>query len=128
MRSRIISALIAGALCVITPASKAAAQRSDSSRYDGQALRYESSWGNARIIRGADGPLVGTAGWFRDFDVEKVVASSAPARAEARVYKANSFRASVVGPIGALATLAGIVITANGSSNAASPMLIIAGV
>jgi len=128
MRSRIISALIAGALCVITPASKAAAQRSDSSRYDGQALRYESSWGSAKIIRGADGPLVGTAGWFRSFDVEKVVAASPPARAEARVYKSNSFRASVVGTLGATTTVVGAVLAANGSNNAATPILIIGGV
>ena len=128
MRSGIISALLAGASCMAILASGAAAQRSDSSRYEGQALRYESYWGSARIIRGADGPLVGTAGWFRSFDVEKLVASSAPARAEARVYKSNSVRASVVGIAGATATLVGVVVTANGSNNASSPMLIIGGV
>ncbi|HEV7838157.1 MAG TPA: hypothetical protein VGO75_08845 [Gemmatimonadaceae bacterium] len=128
MRARVISALAAGALCVIYPASTAAAQRSDSSRYEGQALRYESYWGSARIIRGADGPLVGTAGWFRSFDVEKLVAASPPARAEARVYKSNSFRASVIGIVGATATVVGVVVVANGSNNASSPVLIIGGV
>ena len=128
MKSRVFSALIASALCVIIPASRAAAQRSDSSRYDGQALRYEASWGSARIIRGADGPLVGTAGWFRSFDVEKLVAGSAPARAEARVYQSNSFRASVVNVLGATTTVVGVVLAANGSNNAATPILIIGGV
>jgi hypothetical protein len=110
-------------------ASNVGAQRSDSTRgYEAQALRYESSWGNARIIRGADGPLVGTAGWFRGFDVEKVVAASAPARAEARAYKTNNFRGSVIGSVGALATAVGVVVTANGSNNASSPILIIGGV
>ena len=100
---------------------------SDSTRgYDG-ALRFESFWGNAKIIRGADGPVVGTAGWFRSFDVEKVVATSPPALAEARVFKTNNFRGSVVGSIGALATVVGVVVAANGS-NAASPILIIGGV
>ena len=128
MNSRMIRALIAGASCMVLCVSTAGAQRTDSARYDGQALRYESSWGNARIIRGADGPLVGTAGWFRSFDVERLVATSAPARAEARVYKTNVFRGSVIGSIGAAATAVGIVVTANGSSNASSPILIIGGV
>ena len=128
MKSRIISALIAGALCAIIPAANAAAQRSDSSRYDGQALRYEASWGSARIIRGADGPVVGTAGWFRGIDVEKVVAGSPAARAEARAYKMNSFRASVVETLGATTTVVGVVLAANGSNNAATPILIIGGV
>ena len=128
MKSRTISALIASALCTAILTSTAAAQRSDSSRSDGQALRYEASWGSARIIRGADGPLVGTAGWFRSFDVEKVVAASAPARAEARVYKSNSFRASVVGVLGATTTVVGLALAANGNNNASTPILIIGGV
>ena len=129
MKQGILLALIAGAFCIGSRASTAGAQSRDSSNgYDGQALRYESSWGNASIIRGADGPLVGTAGWFRGFDVEKLVASSPPARAEARVYKSHNFRASILESIGALTTVVGVVVTANGSSNASSPMLIIAGV
>ena len=127
MKSRIIWALIACACCVVLRGSTADAQSSDSTRgYDG-ALRFESYWGNAKIIRGADGPVVGTAGWFRSFDVEKVVATSPPALAEARVFKTNNFRGSVVGSIGALATVVGVVVAANGS-NAASPILIIGGV
>ena len=128
MKSRILSALISGVSCVFLTGSLAVAQSSDStSGYDGRALRYESYWGNAKIIRGADGPVVGTAGWFRSFDVEKVVASSPPALAEARVFKTNNTRGSVVGSIGALATVVGVVVAANGS-NAASPILIIGGV
>ena len=128
MKSRILSALILGVSCVFLTGSLAVAQSTDStSGYDGRALRYESYWGNAKIIRGADGPVVGTAGWFRSFDVENVVASSPPALAEARVFKTNNFRGSVVGTIGALATVVGVVVAANGS-NAASPILIIGGV
>jgi hypothetical protein len=122
-------ALIAGASCLFLQAAAAAAQSNDSARsYDGQALRYESYWGSARIIRGVDGPVVGTAGWFRSFDVEKVVAPSPSAVIEARRYNTNNFRGSVVGSIGAATTLIGILVTANSSNNASSPMLIIAGV
>ena len=129
MKSRIIWALMAGASCMVFRAPTAGAQSSDSARgYDGQALRFESYWGNAKIIRGADGPALGTAGWFRSFDVAKLVATSPPALAEAHVYKTNSRRGSVVGTIGATAAAVGIVVAANGSSNATSPMLIIGGV
>ena len=129
MRSRTRWALIAGASCVFLCTAAAAAQSTDSTRsYDGQALRYESYWGNARIIRGVDGPVVGTAGWFRSFDVEKLVAPSPSALIEARRYSTNNFRGSVVGSIGAATTLIGILVTANSSNNASSPMLIIAGV
>src|SRR3954470_12475539 len=47
----------------------------DSSRgYDAQALRFETTWGNVRIIRGANNSVVGTAGWFRDPGLEKLLA------------------------------------------------------
>ncbi len=122
-------ALIAGVWCAFLQGTAAAAQTNDSTRsYDGQPLRYESYWGNAKIIRGVDGPIVGTAGWFRSFDVEKVVAPSPRALMEARRYNSNNFRGSVIGSIGAATTLIGILVTANSSNNASSPMLIVVGV
>jgi hypothetical protein len=128
MNSRIILALIACA-CAGLGVREAGAQSKDSTRAtDAQPLRYESYFGNARIIRGADGPVVGTAGWFRDFDVEKLVATSPSAQSDARLYKTNNFRASVVGSIGATVTLIGVAVTANSSNNASSPILIIGGV
>jgi len=127
MKSRILWTLIAGVSCLVWSGSIAEAQSTDSTRRYDQALRFESSWGNARIIRGADGPIVGTAGWFRSFDVEQVVAASPPARAEARVFKSNNFRGSAVGVVGAVATVVGVVVASKGS-NAASPILIIGGV
>jgi hypothetical protein len=72
--------------------------------------------------------VIGTAGWFRSFDVEKLVAPSPSALVEARRYTTNNFRGSVVGSIGAATTLIGILVTANSSNNASSPMLIVAGV
>jgi len=128
MNSRVILALIAGA-CVGFAARPAGAQIKDSTRItEAQALRYETYFGNARIIRGADGPVVGTAGWFRDFDVEKLVAASPSAVTDARLYKTNNSRASIVGSIGATLTLVGVAVTANASNNASSPILIIGGV
>jgi len=96
--------------------------------YGAGALRFESSWGNVRIIRGADGPVVGTVGWFRDFDLTQLLASSPSAVAEARVYQTDNFRGSIVGGIGAATTLVGVLVAANSSNNASSPVLVIAGV
>ena len=101
----------------------------DSTRtYVANALRFETNWGNVSLIRGADGPTVGTLGWFRDFDLTQVLASSPSAVADARVFETNNFRGSVAGAIGATTTLIGVVVAANGSNNAASPVLIIGGV
>ncbi len=101
---------------------------SDSSRsYDARALRFESRWGSADIIRGADGPVIGTAGLFRSFDVEKLVGSSTRAVAEARTFKTNNFRGSLVGGLGATTVVVGAILTSNSSNNAASPILIVAG-
>jgi len=103
-------------------------QASDSSRgYDAQALRFESRWGSADIVRGAGGTVIGTVGWFRDFDVEKLVESSPHAVTEARAFKTNNFRGSLVGGLGALTLVTGAILTANSSNNAASPILMIAG-
>jgi hypothetical protein len=150
MKSRIVRALLIGALVngatagaqtighaaptVAAPGSgttvisgRPSAASDSSHSYAAQALRFETHWGSADIIRGADGPVIGTVGWFRDFDVEKLVASSPQAVTEARAFKTNNFRGSLVGGIGALTLAAGTVITANSSNNAASPILIIAG-
>ena len=100
----------------------------DTSRtYDAQALRYESRWGSADIIRGANGPVLGTAGLFRDFDVEQLVASSPQAAIEARAFKTNNFYGSLAGGLGATTVMVGAILTANTSNNAASPVLMVAG-
>jgi hypothetical protein len=98
------------------------------SSYDASALRFESSWGNVRIIRGAAGQLVGTSGWFRDVELEKLVASSPTAVSEAHLYEQNNFRGSLVGTVGAVTSVIGLVLTTNSSNSASSPALIIGGV
>src|SRR2546423_289377 len=48
--------------------SAGGASLNDSTRsYDAQALRFESHWGSANILRGANGSVVATVGWFRSF-------------------------------------------------------------
>jgi hypothetical protein len=101
---------------------------SDSSRrYDLQALRFESRWGSADIVRGSNGAVIGTVGWFRDFDVEKLVESSPKAVTEARAFQTNNFRGSLASGLGALTLVTGIVVASNSSNTASSPILIIAG-
>jgi len=105
-----------------------AASQADSSRaYASQSLRFQSSWGSADIIRGADGPTVGTVGWFRNFDVEKLVESSPRAVTEARVFEKNNFRGSLASALGATTVAIGILVAGNSSNNASSPILIVGG-
>lgn len=104
------------------------ATATDSTRLFGsQALRFESSWGSANIIRGADGPVVGTVGWFRGFDVEKLVESSPHALAEAKNFQTSNFRGSLVSSIGAATLAIGVIVASNSSNSASSPILIIGG-
>jgi hypothetical protein len=113
----------------IGPTLDVAPRPADSVRtYSANALRFETNWGNVSLIRGADGPVVGTLGWFRDFDLTQLLATSPSAVADARVFQTNNFRGSVIGAIGATTTLIGVVVAANSSNNAASPVLIIGGV
>lgn len=111
-----------------TPAVTAPQARSDSSSaYDSQALRFESSWGSANVLRGAKGEVVGTVGWFRHFDVEKLVQSSPQAASAAREFRSANFRGSLVTTIGASLVAIGIVVATNNSNNASTPVLIVAG-
>ena len=126
MNSRSFRALSLGVVLIAGAASAGAQVKK--SEETGDALRFESSWGNVSIIRGADGPVVGTLGWFRDFDLTQLVASSPPAVADAREFQTNNFRGSLVGTIGATTTLVGVIVAANSSNNAASPVLVIGGV
>lgn len=95
--------------------------------YDSRALRLESNWGRLRILRGADGLVVGTAGVFRTADVEKIVAGSARAEAEARLFRASHRPGALAGALGAVTLGVGIIASANNSNNAATPVLMIAG-
>jgi hypothetical protein len=150
MKSRIFSALLIGAFVtgaragaqtvghaaspVITSESGApglaarnAPARDSSRAYDTQALRFESRWGSADIIRGGKGPVVGTVGWFRDSGIEKLLESSPQAVIEAREFKSENFRGSLIGGLGAVTVVTGAIITSNSSNNASSPILIVAG-
>ena len=110
------------------PAVNAPQARTDSGGiYDSQALRFESTWGSADIMRGAKGEVIGTVGWFRDFDVEKLVQSSPQAAAAARDFRVANFRGSLVSTIGASIVAIGIAVATNNSNNASTPVLIIAG-
>ena len=117
----------AGASNVPNAPGRLTATTDSAQSYDARALRFESSWGNVRIIRGADGELVGTTGWFRNIELEKLVATSPTAVSQARQFERNNFRGSLVGTVGALTSVVGLVLTTNSSNSASSPALIIGG-
>ncbi len=106
------------------PALAAPQAHADSATaYDSHALRFESSWGSADIMRGAKGELVGTVGWFRGFDVEKLVQSSPQALAAAKDFRVSNYRGSLVTSIGASLVAVGLIIAGNNSNNASTPVL-----
>jgi hypothetical protein len=110
------------------PTQPALSARTDSATaYDSQALRFESTWGSADIMRGAKGEVVGTVGWFRSFDIEKLVQSSPEAAAAAKEFRVSNYRGSLVSSIGAGLVAAGLIVAGNNSNNASTPVLIIAG-
>ncbi len=147
MKLRIVLALVASALAAGSLSAQTNGHPSATSRnqagasavsappahadsatvYDSQALRFETTWGSANIMRGAKGEVVGTVGWFRDFDVEKLVGSSPEALAEAKEFRSNNYRGSLVSTIGASLVAIGLVVATNNSNNASTPVLIIAG-
>lgn len=93
-----------------------------------EALRLESHWGSMSIVRGADGPVVGTAGLFRSVDVEKIVAGSPRAEAEAAHFRASHRKGVIASALGVLTFGVGLVATTNMSNNAATPILMVGGI
>src|SRR5688572_25066422 len=73
----------------ISAATAAAKPAENPNTYDARALRLESSWGRARILRGVDGLVVGTTGVFNTVNVEQIVAGSSPAATEAKLVRAR---------------------------------------
>ena len=121
------SATAASGIGTAATASKRSVAPDSSRKTDAEALRFETSWGSADIIRGANGPVLGTVGWFRGYDVEKLVESSPRAVAEARTFQTNNFRGSVVSAIGATTAVVGILVAGNNKNNASTPILIFGG-
>ena len=109
-------------------AAKAAAKPAENpNTYDARALRLESSWGHARILRGVDGLVVGTTGVFKTVDAEKIVAGSARAETEAKLFRASHRPGALATALGAVTFTVGLVAATNNANNAATPMLMIAG-
>jgi len=127
--SRIIfSLVVAGAFYMVCPSPVLAqSEEGEPATYDARALRIESHWGSKQIVRGADGPVVGTAGVFRTADVAQIVAGSPRAEAEARLFKASHRSGAVASALGALTFGVGLIATTNSSNNAATPILMIGG-
>ena len=75
--------------------------QSDTTRsYDANALRMESHFGDFRIVRGVNGPVVGTIGTFSRVDLTKLVAPSENAMREARAFNRNHGPGTLASVIG----------------------------
>ena len=97
------------------------------SSYDSRALRLEADWGRLRILQGVDGLVVGTAGLFKTVNAEKIVAGSARAETEAKLFRESHRRGALASAVGAVTFVVGVVATTNNANNAATPVLMIAG-
>jgi len=96
--------------------------------YETRALRLESSWGNFRIVRGAEGLVLGTAGVFRTAKVESIVAGSRRAESEAKLFRSNHRPGSIAVALGAGTFVIGAVAATSSVGSAATPVLMVAGV
>lgn len=83
--SRTLLQLFAASVLLVRPEIMTAQERS----YDESALRLDAKFGDVRIVRGADGAIVGQIGVFRGADVAKIVAGSPNAVSEARAFERN---------------------------------------
>jgi hypothetical protein len=83
--SRALLQLFSASLLLMGPCVMTAQERS----YDESALRLDAKFGDVRIVRGADGTVVGQIGVFRGTDVTKLLAGSPNAVSEARVFEKN---------------------------------------
>ncbi len=84
------------------------------SPYDSAALRLEEHGGSTRIIRGVRGPVLWSQGLlFTSGDLERVVAPSATALAQARVFQQKNRRGTRNFALGLSAWAVSLVISAH---------------
>jgi hypothetical protein len=111
----------------INAATAAAKPPENPNSYDARALRLESSWGHARILRGVDGLVVGRTGIFNTVNVEQIVAGSSRAETEAKLFRASHRPGALAAAVGAVTFTVGLIAATNNANSAATPMLMIAG-
>ena len=152
MTSKLLALGLAGAVCLASVPASAQSEKGDltvtgskwgeavaatgataptpaenPNSYDARALRLESSWGRVKILRGVDGLTAGTTGVFNSTNVEKIVAGSARAETEARLFRASHRPGAVASVVGALTFTGGLIAATNNANSAATPMLMIGG-
>lgn len=95
--------LLAGHVLVGGVTTMEGQQQLEPAKYDTQALRVESRWGNHVLIRGRDGIVVGKIGGFRGLDLAAAVDGSPKAVSEAQEFNRSSRRGSIVLALGLVA-------------------------
>lgn len=77
--------------------------------YDSSALRLEGYGSRARILKGADGTVVGRVGFFRTVKLANLVAPSERALREAREFDSNFRNANVMASVGLVVLAASMI-------------------
>ena len=114
MRYRLHLALVC--LAMLPMAGRAAAQ-ADSAGYDANAMRLESRFGDIRIVRGINGPVVATVGTFHTPKLTKIVAPSENAVREAREFERNQRPGAIASMIGGVMVGTSIALSANNEAS-----------
>ena len=81
--------------------------------YDNNALRVEPHFGDLRIVRGVDGPIVGKIGTFSRVDLTKLVAPSENALKEAVEFNRNHGPGTLASAVGGIVLGVSLVVASN---------------
>ena len=97
---------------------KAALSQTDTTvTYDAKALRVEAHFGEFRIVRGLNGPVVGKIGAFNRVDLTKLVAPSENAVKEAREFNRYQGPGMLATTVGGLVVGVTLVASRNSDPN-----------
>ena len=103
----------AGCLSVAAFSTVGLSQADSTRSYDVNALRVESHFGDLRIVRGVDGPVVGNIGTFKRVDLVQLVAPSENAMKEARVFNRNHGPGTLISALGAVVLGVSFAVASN---------------
>ena len=103
--------------CLVSFPTWALAQADETRSYDTNALRVESHFGDFRIVRGADGAVVGRIGTFSRVDLTELVAPSQNAVREAREFNSNYGPGTLASAIGAMALGVSLAVASNNEAS-----------
>jgi len=109
--------LVLGSVTLALVPNPALSQTDTTVSYDAKALRVEAHFGEFRIVRGLNGPVVGKIGAFSRVDLTKLVQPSENAVKEAHEFNRNQGPGMLATTIGGLALGVTLIASRNSDPN-----------